>query len=54
MPATVSGDSGEETVRIQSRLKGENFILPLSDLLYIESDGNYVPLCRQKPKQLSV
>lgn len=42
IPATVSDDSGEETVRIQSRLKGENFTLPLSDLLYIESDGNYV------------
>lgn len=42
IPVTVSGDSVEETVHIQSRLKSEAFTLPLSDLLYIESEGNYV------------
>lgn len=42
IPATVSRDSVEETVCIQSRLKSEAFTLPLSDLLYIESEGNYV------------
>lgn len=42
IPVTVSGDSVEETVCIQSRLKSEAFTLPLSDLLYIESEGNYV------------
>jgi hypothetical protein len=42
LPAIRNTDPGEATVPIRSRLKGENFALQLSELLYIESEGNYV------------
>ncbi|SEJ75555.1 LytTr DNA-binding domain-containing protein [Dyadobacter sp. SG02] len=42
LPATLIQDPNKEIIQIKSRLKGEAFTLHLSDLIYIESEGNYI------------
>lgn len=38
----VNTDSNEQIVQIKSKLKGETLTFSVKDLVYVESDGNYV------------